>query len=208
MLIMIIFQSTWLQLDISSCSCQSYSVIRSIDSTLLGSTLFYSHRLFLFGINLSTLFLPAFQHQFGNFSPFWKQRQKLSNEGYLNENTMANWTNIYWNNRLCKKSGAIYLVQLGPMAGWLAGRWNIDKIWTKKFNIGCFSLRLTKLQGYYAVWMHLSWYFQLRTLIRWLFEVWKSRSHSFPCQSLLLGTTILYEIYSLWQIFEWWTWTN
>ena len=42
---MIIFQSTWPQLDISS-----FPVIfsYSIDSTLLGSALFYSHRLFLF----------------------------------------------------------------------------------------------------------------------------------------------------------------
>ena len=39
-LIVTIFQSAWAQLDISPCSYQSYSVIRSIDSTLLCSTLF------------------------------------------------------------------------------------------------------------------------------------------------------------------------
>ena len=49
-LIMIIFQSTWPQLDISSCSYQSYSVIALI-LLYLAAPFFYSHRLFLFGIS-------------------------------------------------------------------------------------------------------------------------------------------------------------
>ena len=52
---MIIFQSTWLQLDISSCSYQSYSVTYSIGSTLLGSAFFTAHRLFLFHITHKTI---------------------------------------------------------------------------------------------------------------------------------------------------------
>ena len=47
---MIIFQSTWPQLDISSCSYQSYSVIALI-LLYLAAPFFYSHRLFLFGIS-------------------------------------------------------------------------------------------------------------------------------------------------------------
>ena len=43
--------STWLQLDISPCSYQSNLFSYSIDSTLLGSALFYSHKLFLFSIS-------------------------------------------------------------------------------------------------------------------------------------------------------------
>ena len=46
---MILFQSTWLQLDISPCSYQSYLVIVLI-LRCLATPFFYSHRLFLFGI--------------------------------------------------------------------------------------------------------------------------------------------------------------
>ena len=48
-LIMIIFQSTWPQLDISPCSYQSYSVIVLI--LLCLAVPFYNPRLFLFGIS-------------------------------------------------------------------------------------------------------------------------------------------------------------
>ena len=46
---------------------------------------------------------------------------------------MAQWVNRLWNNifinppplpLLCEISGALYLAQLGLMAGWLAGRQN------------------------------------------------------------------------------------
>ena len=49
---------------------------------------------------------------------------------------MAQWTNLNWNNSfinprrlplLCEISGAVYLVLVGLMAGWLAGRQNLGK---------------------------------------------------------------------------------
>ena len=49
---------------------------------------------------------------------------------------MAQWTNPNWNNSfinpqrlplLCEISGAVYLVLVGLMAGWLAGRQNLGK---------------------------------------------------------------------------------
>ena len=49
LLIVIMFQSTWPQLDISPCSYQPYSVIALI--LLYLALLFYSHRLFLFDIS-------------------------------------------------------------------------------------------------------------------------------------------------------------
>ena len=41
--------------------------------------------------------------------------------------------------------------------------------------------------------MHLSWYFQQKPVLRWLLDL-KCKNcgtHSFPCQSLLLSTTVL-----------------
>ena len=56
---MIIFQSTWPQLDISSCSYQSYSLIALI-LLCLAASFFYSHRLLLFGILLSASYIVYF----------------------------------------------------------------------------------------------------------------------------------------------------
>ena len=48
---MIIFQSTWPQLDISPCSYPSHLVIALIDSDLLGNALFTIPGCFLVGIS-------------------------------------------------------------------------------------------------------------------------------------------------------------
>ena len=39
--------------------------------------------------------------------------------------------------------------------------------------------------------MHLSSYFQQKPVLRWLLEVQNWGSHSFPCRSQLLSTTVL-----------------
>ena len=97
---------------------------------------------------------------------------------------MAQWINVFWNNSfvnptrlplLCRNSRAVALAEPGLTAGWLAVRRNAGKF--QIFKIRCRSNFYTFccVQQCYsvirAIGMHFSWYFQRKSVLRWLLEV-------------------------------------
>ena len=97
---------------------------------------------------------------------------------------MAQWTNVLQNNSfvnptrlplLCRNFRAVALAELGLMAGWLAGRRNAGKFWIFKIhyrsNFETFCCVYQSYSIIIAIGMRLSWYFQQKSVLRWLLKV-------------------------------------
>ena len=93
---------------------------------------------------------------------------------------MAQWINVLRNSSfvnptrlplLCRNSRAVALVEPGLTAGWQIDEMQVNFKFLKFIIDRIFILFLQSYSVIRAIGMHLSWYFQQKSVLRWLLEV-------------------------------------